>query len=301
MTGGTTDRAARPIGVFDSGLGGLTVVRQILRRTPGEDVVYLGDSARVPYGIKSPETVRALTILRTLVTEELATVIPFESDDDRLHFSNAQCAFILRSSTTRAYMRKDIVDEQGRDRFEWRMACPPVGEGQPKLTVLYGGNICVFKSTPERQRGAWAFIKFFVSPEVTAEWSVKTGYLPVRRSAEKVQTLQAFFARHPRNRAAFDTIPFGVREPSVAGWQKIRDHIAQTLTRVVKDHADPAEAAAELARRADAELARRAGDPLGEPSGGSGAFVIVLALVAVVAVVLALTLRRREAAEASEP
>lgn len=62
MTGGTTDRAARPIGVFDSGLGGLTVVRQILRRTPGEDVVYLGDSARVPYGIKSPETVRAFAL-----------------------------------------------------------------------------------------------------------------------------------------------------------------------------------------------------------------------------------------------
>jgi len=50
--------AARPIGVFDSGLGGLTVVRQILDRMPGEDIVYLGDSARVPYGTKSPETVR---------------------------------------------------------------------------------------------------------------------------------------------------------------------------------------------------------------------------------------------------
>ncbi len=49
----------QPIGVFDSGLGGLTVVRQILRLMPGEDVVYLGDSARVPYGIKSPETIRA--------------------------------------------------------------------------------------------------------------------------------------------------------------------------------------------------------------------------------------------------
>lgn len=48
----------RPIAVFDSGLGGLTVVRSLNRQMPGEDIVYLGDSARVPYGIKSLQTVR---------------------------------------------------------------------------------------------------------------------------------------------------------------------------------------------------------------------------------------------------
>ena len=46
-----------PIAVFDSGLGGLTVVRELRRRLPHEDVVYLGDTARVPYGTKTPETV----------------------------------------------------------------------------------------------------------------------------------------------------------------------------------------------------------------------------------------------------
>ncbi len=46
-----------PIGVFDSGIGGLTVVRQMRRALPNEDLVYLGDTARVPYGTKSPATV----------------------------------------------------------------------------------------------------------------------------------------------------------------------------------------------------------------------------------------------------
>src|SRR5256885_13859086 len=46
-----------PIGIFDSGVGGLTVVRQIQRVLPHEDLVYLGDTARVPYGTKSPSTV----------------------------------------------------------------------------------------------------------------------------------------------------------------------------------------------------------------------------------------------------
>jgi len=46
-----------PIGIFDSGIGGLTVVRQIHKALPHEDLVYLGDTARVPYGTKSPGTV----------------------------------------------------------------------------------------------------------------------------------------------------------------------------------------------------------------------------------------------------
>lgn len=47
----------RPIGVFDSGLGGLSVVRRLRQQLPGESVVYFGDTARVPYGTKSRETV----------------------------------------------------------------------------------------------------------------------------------------------------------------------------------------------------------------------------------------------------
>jgi len=45
------------IGIFDSGVGGLTVLREILRTIPQEDTIYFGDTARVPYGTKSPETV----------------------------------------------------------------------------------------------------------------------------------------------------------------------------------------------------------------------------------------------------
>jgi glutamate racemase len=45
------------VGVFDSGVGGLTVLREILRALPNEDCLYLGDTARIPYGTKSPETV----------------------------------------------------------------------------------------------------------------------------------------------------------------------------------------------------------------------------------------------------
>ena len=48
----------RPIGVFDSGVGGLTVLREIMEMTPYEDVIYFGDTARIPYGSKSEQTVK---------------------------------------------------------------------------------------------------------------------------------------------------------------------------------------------------------------------------------------------------
>lgn len=61
MNGGEAKGAGaerrKAIGVFDSGIGGLTVVHELLMRLPNEDIVYLGDTARLPYGTKSPETV----------------------------------------------------------------------------------------------------------------------------------------------------------------------------------------------------------------------------------------------------
>ncbi len=53
--------ANRPIGVFDSGIGGLTVVRALMERLPYENIVYFGDTARVPYGVKSVETIAHFT------------------------------------------------------------------------------------------------------------------------------------------------------------------------------------------------------------------------------------------------
>ncbi len=55
----------RPIGVFDSGMGGLTVLRAMEARLPNERFVYLGDTARLPYGTKSPETVAAYALQAT--------------------------------------------------------------------------------------------------------------------------------------------------------------------------------------------------------------------------------------------
>jgi glutamate racemase len=68
---------SRPIGVFDSGVGGLTVVREIFRQLPQEPVLYLGDTARVPYGPRGDETVRrfALELVTFLLARDVKALV----------------------------------------------------------------------------------------------------------------------------------------------------------------------------------------------------------------------------------
>jgi glutamate racemase len=67
----------RPIGVFDSGVGGLTVLREILRRSPAESTVYLGDNARTPYGVRPDEEVLAFSTqsLDALVERDVKALV----------------------------------------------------------------------------------------------------------------------------------------------------------------------------------------------------------------------------------
>lgn len=66
-----------PIGVFDSGIGGLTVVKEVMDILPNEDIIYFGDTARVPYGNKSKDTIEkfSLQICRFLETKNVKAIV----------------------------------------------------------------------------------------------------------------------------------------------------------------------------------------------------------------------------------
>lgn len=67
----------RPIGVFDSGVGGLTVVKELKRLLPNENIIYFGDTARVPYGIKSKETIIKFSLenILFLLKQDVKTIV----------------------------------------------------------------------------------------------------------------------------------------------------------------------------------------------------------------------------------
>ena len=72
-----TGKKAAPIGVFDSGVGGLTVMREISRQLPSENIIYFGDTARVPYGSKSQNNVIRFSeqIIRFLKAKQVKAIV----------------------------------------------------------------------------------------------------------------------------------------------------------------------------------------------------------------------------------
>lgn len=84
----------RPIGVFDSGIGGLTVVKEIMKILPYEDIVYFGDTARVPYGSKSQET-----------------ITKFAKQNSRFLLSKDVKAIVIACNTASAFALDDVNSE----------------------------------------------------------------------------------------------------------------------------------------------------------------------------------------------
>lgn len=83
----------RPIGVFDSGVGGLTVLKSLMAALPGENFIYLGDTARVPYGTKSAETVRTYsTGLAKALLSHNAKMIVIACNTASVHAAQAVAA-----------------------------------------------------------------------------------------------------------------------------------------------------------------------------------------------------------------
>ncbi len=112
---------ARCIGVFDSGIGGLTVVRELRRRLPGENIVYFGDTARVPYGIKTSETVT--------------------------RFARQNCEFLLRFDPKLIVVACNTASATALPELEAMLPVPVCGVVQPgaKEATLQsrGGTIAV--------------------------------------------------------------------------------------------------------------------------------------------------------------
>jgi glutamate racemase len=106
----------RCIGVFDSGIGGLSVVRELRRRLPHEEIVYFGDTARVPYGIKSAETVT--------------------------RFARENCDFLLRFDPKMIVVACNTASAAALPTLQGTLPVPMCGVVEPgaKEAVLLGGG-----------------------------------------------------------------------------------------------------------------------------------------------------------------
>lgn len=200
----------------------------------------------------SEASIRVFELIETLAKEGLAYQITPGTYDDEVALSQDKVAFAIRSSSHR--LNAKIMMEGDRDK--WGMCMIPQSDPANPHTVLYGPSICIFNTTPEQQRSAWAFVKYFTSPEVTVRWALGTGYLPIRKSSAAHPEIQKFWAEWPHNRAPFDCLPYAKTEPYLAGWQEVRNLVEAAETGVLTGVKTGRQAAIELKKQADAALAR---------------------------------------------
>ena len=118
----------RPIGVFDSGVGGLTVVKQIMKVMPHENIVYFGDTARVPYGTKSKEAVTKYSKqnVRFLLSKEVkAIIVVVPGVEEALRSTkNKKIGVIGTPGTVRSGAYERMICEQDSEMQVFTKACP---------------------------------------------------------------------------------------------------------------------------------------------------------------------------------
>lgn len=200
----------------------------------------------------SPESIRVFELIETLAEEELAYQISPGTFEDQAALYRGDVAFIFRTSSSRTGL-KDLF---GNRQDEWGIARVPQADPQNPHTLLFGPNICIFRTTDVQQQAAWDFVKYFTSPKMSVRWALGTGYMPIRKSSIDDPDLQKFWAEWPYNRAAFDCLPFAKPEPNLLGWQQIRNLVETAETEVMTQVKTGRQAALDLKEAADAVLAQ---------------------------------------------
>lgn len=171
---------------------------------------------------------------------------------DQADFGQQRAAFTFGTQAGLAFYQKEV-----NGKFNWGVANMPHAKDVKPATVLYGGNIAIFKTTPEKQLACWLFIKYFTSPEVTARWAAVSNYTPVRLSAMKTPAMQDKLKSLPQYGTAInDVLPYARPEPYVKGWEPTRQYLSDALVAVINGQKDPKAALDEAAAKANKELSQ---------------------------------------------
>jgi multiple sugar transport system substrate-binding protein len=196
-----------------------------------------------------PATVKTFELLHRMA--KARTLVEVSGDDTASMFGSQLCAFMLNTSAGRVSM-----EERVKDSFNWDLTIIPHADGVDPVTVMYGPNVCIFKGTPEADAAAWKFVKFWVSPEVTARWARDTGYLPVRKSAVQLPEMVEFYRKNPRAQHVYEVLERAKGEPTVFGWGEVRSELEKMASQVTGLGTSPAAAAVELKKASDRILAQ---------------------------------------------
>jgi glutamate racemase len=179
-----------PVGVFDSGIGGLTVAKEVIRQLPHESVIYFGDTARVPYGPKSPDTVRRYS-------REIAAYL----DDQGVK------SIVIACNTATAHALSALRDE---------MNMPVIGVVEPGARAAVGattqGHIGVIGTVGTIKSGAYERAIRALDPDVLITVRACPLFVPLVEEGWTEHDATRLIAREylaPMIEAEIDTLVLG--------------------------------------------------------------------------------------------
>jgi multiple sugar transport system substrate-binding protein len=191
----------------------------------------------------SREGIEALEFMADLLVRD-GTALVSQGFEYQNEFLAGKVAMIEGSSVTLAFIE---------GKYEFELGIAPLPAGKRAAQLVAGTDVVIFATTPERERQAWEFVRWFTEPAQTARWSARTGYLPVRRSALEHPELAAKLEAHPGLREAYAQLDDALPQPKASGWYAGRNILErEAIEPVLRGRMEPEEAlrhAAELANR----------------------------------------------------
>ncbi|WP_125580910.1 ABC transporter substrate-binding protein [Lacticaseibacillus suibinensis] len=164
-------------------------------------------------------------------------------------FTSGKTLFYFGSSAGISSMKQNAPKG-----FTWGTAPLPTYNGK-KATELAGNDIVMFKSaSTDEQKGAWAFMKYLTSKKETIKWAEATGYVPLRKSAVKDASFQAYLKKNPTSKAAVDSLSFGFQSTAFKGFTEYRNDLLDAVDNMTTKGTKPETAMADLQKKTEVIL-----------------------------------------------
>lgn len=166
-------------------------------------------------------------------------------------FIQGRGGMLMNSTAGLGRFVRDVKD------FEIGTAFMPHGEVY-ETAVPTGGAAAAIpaKVSPEKQRGAWEFVKWWISPEEAAFWSQNTGYFPVRKSAIEILTTSGYYEEYPQFKTTIDQLQFSREAPLTPHWPAIAKEITKGMEAILVNNEPALDALKKAQERAQAIVQR---------------------------------------------
>ncbi len=141
--------------------------------------------------------------------------------------------------------------------FEWGTTGVPSENGK-QVSAIGGADLMMMKNvSKDEQAGAWDFMKYIISPKVTAKWSELSGYVPVVKSATKLSDYQDYLNKNPYQKAAVEALNYGTQPVAFENYASYQQSYLNGLTQMLTLQKSPSEVLPELQKDAQQAVANQ--------------------------------------------